>query len=201
MSGQNTARPGAAQSRRRGKELEAAILDATIEQLRAVGYIGLTMECVATAAGTGKAALYRRWSNRDELAAAALRYVLPDPTRIPVTGMIRDDLLALLTCIRDAIALTHGSVFQVVRSEVAGAGGLLHSVVGERVMDPSHELIGAVLAEGVRAGRLRPEAASPLVATIGPAMLVHYVVNHGPVVPDGYLSAVVDEVLVPLTTR
>ncbi|MEV6182854.1 TetR/AcrR family transcriptional regulator [Streptomyces sp. NPDC052016] len=186
-------------TRRRGKVLEKAILDATIEQLRTVGYVGLTMEGVAAEAGTGKAALYRRWANRDELVTAALANVLPDPTVIELGRDVREDLLALLRCVRDAIALTHGTVFQIVRSEAAeAAGGMMHVVVGERVMDPSHELILEVLRAGERDGRVRPGAASPMVATVGPAMLVHYVVHEGPAVPDDYLRSIVDDILMPL---
>ncbi|MEV0643071.1 TetR/AcrR family transcriptional regulator [Streptomyces sp. NPDC050619] len=188
-------------TRRRGKVLEQAILDATIEQLRTVGYVGLSMEGVAAVAGTGKAALYRRWSNREELVGAALSSVLPDPTAIPLSGDTSADLLALLRCMRDAIAVTHGTVFQVVRSEAAeAAGGMMHVVVGQRVMDPCHELIRDVLRAGVEAGRLRPDADSRMIATVGPAMIVHYVVHTGPTVPDDYLVSIVDEVLRPLTS-
>jgi AcrR family transcriptional regulator len=190
--------PSSGGSRRRGKALETAILDATLEQLRTVGYIGLTMEGVAAAAGTGKAALYRRWSNRDDLLAAALSNALPDPGEIRITGDVRADLLAIMRCIRDAIAFAHGSVFQVVRNEVVESGGLLHTVVGERVMDPCHELILGVLGHGVRSGELRPDLDPAITAKVGPAMIVHYVVHEGPVAPDAYLTAIVDDVLIPL---
>jgi AcrR family transcriptional regulator len=185
--------------RRRGKVLEQAILDATIEQLRTVGYAGLSMEGVAARAGTGKAALYRRWSNSADLVAAALGSVLPDPHAVALGGDVRDDLLALLGCMRDAIAVTHGTVFQVVRSEAADAGGMMHEVVGQRVMDPCDELILRVLRDGVRQGRLRTGADSAMVGKVGPAMIVHYVVHQGPAVPDDYLTAIVDDILVPLT--
>ncbi|MEU4744544.1 helix-turn-helix domain-containing protein, partial [Actinosynnema sp. NPDC023658] len=56
------------QPRRRGEELNAAIYRATLEELAEVGYAKLTMERVAERARTGKAALYRRWSSRMELA-------------------------------------------------------------------------------------------------------------------------------------
>ena len=48
-------------TRRRGKQLEDALYDATLAELAAVGYGGLTMEGIAAQARTGKAALYRRW--------------------------------------------------------------------------------------------------------------------------------------------
>jgi AcrR family transcriptional regulator len=186
-------------TRRRGLALETAILAATLQELASVGYSALTMEGVAIAAGTGKAALYRRWSKLDDLVADALRSALPDPGNITLTGDTRADLLSVLTCIRDAIARSHGTVFQAGRDGTAGAGGMMHSVVGQRVMDPCLALVNEVLRRGVSTGELRPGAEGPLVATVGPAMIVHYVVHTAPVAPDSYLESVVNEILIPLT--
>ena len=58
--------------RRRGEELESALLDAAWEELAAVGFASLTMESVAARAKTGVAVLYRRWPNKDELVLAAI---------------------------------------------------------------------------------------------------------------------------------
>jgi AcrR family transcriptional regulator len=94
-----------ARQRRRGPELEAALLDATWEELVAVGYAGLTMESAAARAHTGVAVLYRRWANKDELTLAAIeRYGRLHPVEIPDTGSLRGDLLALLTNFSEARA-------------------------------------------------------------------------------------------------
>src|SRR4051794_22556600 len=88
-------------TRRRGDALEKAIFDAVFEQLSAVGYAKLTMEGIAAAAQTGKAALYRRWTTKDDLLRDALEHALPVPSEIPEHDNVRDDLLALLRCYRD----------------------------------------------------------------------------------------------------
>jgi AcrR family transcriptional regulator len=59
--------PANGRPRRRGQTLEHAIFDAVLDQLQTVGYVGLTMEGVAAAAHTGKAALYRRWPRKEDL--------------------------------------------------------------------------------------------------------------------------------------
>ena len=83
--------------RRRGPELEAALLDAAWDELMAVGYWALTMEGVAARAHTGKMVLYRRWPNRPQLLMAALRRHLKNaPVPVPDTGSLRGDVLALL---------------------------------------------------------------------------------------------------------
>src|ERR1700678_4159356 len=83
--------------RRRGEELEAALLEAAWDELVDVGFAKLTMESVAARAKTGVAVLYRRWPNKDELVLAALRhYGTEHPVEVPDTGSLRGDMIALL---------------------------------------------------------------------------------------------------------
>lgn len=56
----------------------------------------------AAAAGTGKAALYRRWSNKGDLVADAICHALPTPADVAVHGDVREDILALLKLLREA---------------------------------------------------------------------------------------------------
>jgi hypothetical protein len=62
-------RAGNTQTRRRGPELEAAILDAAWEQLLAEGYEHFTIDTVTARARTGKPVLYRRWKDPRRPAA------------------------------------------------------------------------------------------------------------------------------------
>src|SRR5579863_5521052 len=84
--------------RRRGEELEAALLDAAWQELVEAGFARLTMESVADRARTGVAVLYRRWPNKDDLVLAAIRhYGTTHPVDMPDTGNLRDDMVELLT--------------------------------------------------------------------------------------------------------
>src|SRR6266542_1310090 len=85
------------ETRRRGAELEEALLEAAWQELVAVGYGRFTFEGVAARAGTSRPVIYRRWQQRSDLAVAALRHfsrneVVP----VPDTGSFRDDLVTLL---------------------------------------------------------------------------------------------------------
>src|SRR5215831_8177132 len=83
--------------RRRGQELEDAILDAAWDELVAVGYSGFTIENVAARAGTSRPVLYRRWPSRPELAMAAIgRLGRRDEIALPDTGSLRGDLIELM---------------------------------------------------------------------------------------------------------
>jgi AcrR family transcriptional regulator len=182
--------------------LQQAILDATLDQLREVGYSGLTMEGVAAAAGTGKAALYHRWPNKDALVADALATVLPDPAELEL-GADSDpvqDIHKVLRCMRDAMNVTAGHAFQSVKQQ-AGGGEFLHLMIQQQVMDPCRERILDALERGRALGRLRAEAVNERVANVGPAMLIHYAVTVEPMVPDEYVAAIVDDVIRPLVAE
>src|ERR1700727_1630360 len=89
--------------RRRGEELEAALLEAAWEELAEVGFARLTMESVAGRAKTGVAVLYRRWPNKDDLVIAAIRhYGRAHPVDTPDTGSLRGDMIALLSSFSSA---------------------------------------------------------------------------------------------------
>lgn len=76
-------------SRRRGTELEAALLQAA--------YAQLTMEGVASRAATSKSVLYRRWPNREALVLAAMRRLfVPISSQIPETGTLHGDVVGVL---------------------------------------------------------------------------------------------------------
>jgi len=100
-----TASPEPTRHRRRGPQLETALLDAAWDELVEAGYKALTMESVAARAHTGIAVLYRRWANKDQLVLAAfVHYRQGRPVETPDTGTLRGDLLALLTAASKARA-------------------------------------------------------------------------------------------------
>ncbi|HTU74279.1 MAG TPA: TetR/AcrR family transcriptional regulator [Trebonia sp.] len=84
--------------RRRGEELEAALLEAAWDELVAAGFGKLTMESVAARARTGVAVLYRRWPNKDDLVLDAINhYGRTHPMDPPDTGTLRGDMIGTLS--------------------------------------------------------------------------------------------------------
>ncbi len=76
--------------RPRSSDRTDAILDATNELCRELGYDGLRMQDVADRAGAGLATIYRRWSTKAELVAAAIRHknvIEFEPTGDPVADL------------------------------------------------------------------------------------------------------------------
>lgn len=125
--------------RPREARADRAILGAALELMAEGGVPDLRMDAVAARAGVGKAAIYRRYRSKDQLAAAALAALVSDIT-VPDTGSTRADLLALM---RDAVEVYSGPV----------AAGAMPSLVEAMSRNPE-------LAEAVRDGFLAARRAA-----------------------------------------
>src|SRR3546814_14653917 len=84
-------------TRRRGAELEAALLDAAWAELLGGGYSAFTIEGVAVRARTSRPVIARRWTRRGDLALAAFRHQLKiRPLTIPAESDLRDELISYI---------------------------------------------------------------------------------------------------------
>lgn len=77
----------------RSSRSHEAIITATLELLREVGYASLTIEGIAARAGVGKTTIYRWWSSKGELVGEALSSRLVSGPE-QETGDFRRDLRA-----------------------------------------------------------------------------------------------------------
>ncbi|EFC83635.1 TetR/AcrR family transcriptional regulator C-terminal ligand-binding domain-containing protein [Parafrankia sp. EUN1f] len=68
------------------------------------------------------------------------------------------------------------------------------------MVEPCIGIILTVLRQAAERGEVPPAAASELVAASGPAMLVQYSLVREPMVPDEFVAAVADQIVVPLAT-
>ncbi|WP_103353447.1 TetR/AcrR family transcriptional regulator [Amycolatopsis sp. CA-128772] len=185
-------------TRRRGTELEEAILHAAADELAEAGYPGLTMERVAQRAGTNKNAIYRRWPNRAALGVAAYRRLAADTLEPPDTGNLRDDALALLRAINCGQT---SPAARVLRGLLTGVGEepelreQLHQHAAEGGTKPWLEIVGRAVSRG----EVHPGARHPRVATVALVLLRNEFLTRGlTTVDDDVLVEIVDEVYLPL---
>lgn len=198
----NAAPARAASPRRRGSVLEQAILEAALEQLSTVGWSGLTMEGVATAAQTGKAAVYRRWPSKEDLVVHALRAGLPQLDGVPGLGSVRDDLLELCRRIRDAMYSRPGFALRAVLHECdTVTAERFHDVISEGVVNPSVRLIKEVIRRGIERGEVRSGGTDDYVCDVIPAMLMYRSKVCGSEWTDEEFEGLIDQVMVPLLRR
>ncbi|WP_250027513.1 TetR/AcrR family transcriptional regulator [Paractinoplanes maris] len=189
-------------TRRRGAELEDAILDAAWEVLVEQGYPGFTYEAVAARAGTSRPVLYRRWPQRDDLLLATFtKYWWSQPIEVPDTGTFRDDAIGFL---RNAdAARSHlftllsvqlmdyfrdtGSSFSELRDKLRGQG--------------RPNSLETIVARAVARGELPDHPRPARVINVPFDLLRHDMLMTMRPVPDEAIIEIVDEIWLPLLNR
>lgn len=185
-------------TRRSSAAVERAILDATLAELAVSGYLGLALDRVAKRAGTGRAPLYRRWSSKRDLVADAIAQALPAVDGPPRTGKLREDLLAYLTQMHRLVDGPAMTSVQVVIAELHDpSAGPLIALVRERVLEPRLQIILDILLAGAGRGEIRAEAATPILAKTGPALLLQHLLMYGTPAPPAVIEEIVDRVILP----
>lgn len=184
-------------SRRRGAELEQAILDATWAELNDVGYAALTIEAVAARARTSKPVIYRRWPNRAELVVAAWGRQRPVRMGTTDTGSLRSDLIFLFSRIArraegvmsEVIAGVIGEAFR--HPEVA-------ALLRDRLKNAPQQWVTEIVGRAVERGELRPVTV-PTRAACLPLDLIRQqaIMGEGPMSREA-IEELVDDVYIPL---
>jgi AcrR family transcriptional regulator len=186
--------PGA---RRYGRDLEDAIFEAVFEELAQVGYARLSFDSVAKRAGTGKAAIYRRWRNKSDLVSDA--FVAKHAERPPFvsTGDLRADLIAFFTGI--FLSQTDATGSMAFRGLVGEADRFpeMFASVRERTWNRDMESLKNLLLEAAERGDLDRENLLPEVLDAIPLILSgRSLLDMGPTKRD--IVRNVDHVLLPL---
>ena len=167
--------------RPRDERTDRAILKAARELIAEVG-VEFRTEDVAARAGVGKGAIYRRYTSKDELVAAAIGALVNEEIVVPDTGSTRDDLLALM---REAVELYRGP----------GAGRLMPNLVGAMARTPElanavregflsgrRAALSDVLRRGVERGDLRPDLDLELALDVlGGPLFYRLLITGGPI--------------------
>ena len=188
------------QTRRRGAELERAILDAAWEQLTAEGYEHFTIDTVAARARTSKPVLYRRWKTREDLLRATVRHRgAADSPPSPDTGTLRGDLLALLTR-----ANTNRNPMAALLSSMLGSyynqAGPTPAELRDEFMGQRGSAVEKVVNRAVERGEIDPARLTPRIIDLPFALFRQEMMMTLKPVPDHVLRQIVDDIFIPLVT-
>jgi AcrR family transcriptional regulator len=195
-------RPGKP-GRPRSEQAEQAIIEATLDLFAEQGFEGVCVEAIAARAGVGKATIYRRWPNKEELLLAAfgsLKSPYPEPAGVSV----RDDLVAMVKVMcadkadprksrRYALLLGEGEKYPRLMARYK-----------ETVVEPRRDVIRAVIRRGIETGELRPDidVEVALLALTGVVLAKEKSAAGDPdALNDEFAARVVDGVLLGLAAR
>jgi AcrR family transcriptional regulator len=167
--------------RPRDGRADRAMLDATLELIAEVGVHEFRTEDVASRAGVGKGAIYRRYRSKDELVTAAVAALVSEEIGIPDTGSTRGDLVLLM---REAVELYRGSLAGRLMPNLVGAMAQkpeLGRAVRERFLAGRRAALAAVLQRGVERGDLRPDLDVELALDVlGGPLFYRLLITGGP---------------------
>lgn len=184
--------------RRRGADLEAALLDAAWAELSERGYVGMTMEGVATRAGTSRPVLARRWEGKGALAIAAIRQQMArNPLDVEDQGDLRAELLEFLErTSRRATAIA--AAFTLFSGEYFHETGTTPQDLKMALTAGGNNALQTVLTRAVGRGEIDPEKLQPPVTTLLTDLFRHHVVMTFSPPPPELRTAWVDRIFIPL---
>lgn len=183
--------------RRRGQTLDHAIFEAAMAELTEVGYVAFSLARVAERAGTGRASLYRRWPGRAALVVDAIDHAVVRSIDVPDEGDLRADFLALLRSAADVLSGPIGAAARGLLAESL-SDPVLAEAARSHVTGAGPEMVGEILRRAAVRGEVRPQALTPRVAAVGPALLQLHFLLHGAPIGDEVLVDIIDEVILPL---
>ncbi|MFI1576962.1 TetR/AcrR family transcriptional regulator [Embleya sp. NPDC020630] len=183
--------------RKRGVTLERAITEAVVAELGERGYAGVTFEGVATRAGTGKSALYRRWPDKVGMVADALSATLPDPESLSFPGTLRGDLIVYLEAIARGMLGPLGLGTRMLCGELSRHHEFAE-MWEQRVVGPWTALLTDVIADAIARGEARQGALAQECVLAGPTFLCQRFTVSGVPMTGAEIESLVDNALIPM---
>lgn len=154
--------------RPREHRVDRAIADAVRKLLAERGYLSLTVDAVATRAGVGKAAIYRRYATKQEMTFSVLLHDAREPAPAD-TGSLKGDLLALTSQVADQLAESSAGVMAGLLADVY-ADPALNERFERTFLAVERSIVATLIDRAVARGELthRPDAAVLHVLLLGP---------------------------------
>jgi len=187
----------AGRSRRRGAELDEALLHAAWAVLVESGYSGFTYDAIAARAHTSRAVLYRRWPHRRQMLERTLHRFW-EPIETPDTGSLREDAITLLRTVNRARADLMTVVTQRLADyfrETGSTPAELRQTLGVAERDDAFETI---VDRAVARGELDRAPSTDRIVHLPLDLLRHDLMLRVAADTDETITEIVDRVWLPL---
>ncbi len=180
--------------------VDTAILDAALQAVAEHGFDKMSLEDVAARAGVGKAAIYRRWTSKEQVVAEAIahwRRAL-GPVQPPNTGSLRGDIDALLAAMPelDDVAINTINVVMGVAT-AATRNAVLAAALDELVLSQPRRMISVVLDQAVRRGEISESRDLSLIPDVALGLNVLRFATGRPI-DRVFIRRVLEDVILPL---
>lgn len=193
------ATPVTTSSRRTGDELIQAVHAAALAEISENGLRGASMDRIAKRAGTGKAALYRRWPNVRALGLDVFLITIAEavPQAFPNTGSLREDLVDSMKSFTSSFRGPMALVLRELISESAHDSALIDEF-NRRLGEPMESELVNVLQRAMARGEIPTKPIDPLIFELPDALISHRLLMRGEIIDDITCEHLVDNVILPL---
>ncbi len=157
------------------------------------------MDRIAKRAGTGKAALYRRWPNVRALGLDVFLATIAEavPQAFPNTGSLREDLVDSMKSFTSSFRGPMALVLRELISESAHDSALIEEF-NRRLGEPMESELVNVLQRAMARGEIPTKPIDPLIFELPDALISHRLLMRGEVIDDITCEHLVDHVILPL---
>jgi AcrR family transcriptional regulator len=146
----------ASQGRKRSEASRKAILDATYELLKSIGFYQMSIEGVASRAGVGKATIYRWWSSKGVLAVEAFMEAVAPFIAFRETGSAQTDIERQMRKLAEVYRGRTGEILGEMIGFSQGDAEMREALfVG--YLKPRREAAKAALQRGIDQGEFLPD--------------------------------------------
>ncbi|WP_371664691.1 TetR/AcrR family transcriptional regulator [Streptomyces sp. NBC_00280] len=182
--------------RPRSEAVQQAILDGVMRLLEnGVALADVSVDRIARSAGVSKAAIYRRWSGKEDLFVDVMRAAEPAERTLPGTSM-RDDLVVLLESLRQRSLLSRSSAILLNAHAQMRSSPKIWAAYHSSVIIPRRDLGLQVLRRGQLNGELRTDVdLETVIDMFVSPLLIRSFTRRDPDLPDGLPEQIVDTVL------
>ncbi|MCU1557508.1 MAG: TetR family transcriptional regulator [Microbacteriaceae bacterium] len=185
--------------RKRDHTRDPEILDAALEVLAETGYDGMTIDMVAARAKAGKGTLYRRWASKGELvidAIACMKKNDIDYSRLPDTGTLRGDLIAMIKPHSIEEAEKKLQIMAGLMSMLSRAPELAEAA-NAAIVEPRASVNRILMRRAVARGEISADCDIETLSLISPSMAAYRVLILRKPVDRKFLISLIDGVLLP----
>jgi AcrR family transcriptional regulator len=169
------------QGRRRSEASRKAILDATYELLKTIGFHQMSIEGVASRAGVGKATIYRWWSSKGVMAVEAFMEAIAPAIAFRGKGSARADIERQMKVLAEAYRGRAGEIFtEMIGFSQSDADMREAFFVG--YLKPRREAAKAALQRGIDQGEFLPNLdLEALVDALYGPLIYRMLTGHHPI--------------------
>lgn len=187
--------------RRRGKDLEDALLEAAWTELTERGYPAFTLEAVAKRAGTSTPVIYRRWANKALMVEAAITHASARRVvDVPDTGTLRGDLITVMRAANASRTDLLVAVAVLLDGYFADTGSNPRQL-REQILAGRLSAAETIVRRAVRRGEVDASLLEPRLVSLPFDLFRHEVLMTLEPVSNEAIERIVDGIVVPLLTR